>query len=337
MAAFGGRTGVGARENESLKAGEMNRAFKTALKRGMFRLHKVGDRLGVHVLPVHYYSPVASIAELERTQEVWAKRSSMAGINVDLDEQVATLERMCLAHQDEFRGNDVYRKAQAEGFGPGYGYIEAQALHGVLRSLKPRKVIEVGSGVSTVGMLAALRANEEETGQGFEITCVEPYPSAPLRALSGVTLLAKRVQTVEVDLFETLGAGDLLFIDSSHVVRPGSDVNFLFLEVLPRLRAGTVVHIHDINFPYDYARATLQTFFQWSESSLLQAFLVNNSKARILFCLSMLHYDRPEALRRVFPEYRGQENRGGLKGDKYKPFEHPRDEHFPSSIYIEIL
>jgi hypothetical protein len=132
------------------------------------------------------------------------------------------------------------------------------------------------------------------------------------------------------ELFEELGAGDLLFIDSSHTVRPGSDVNYIVLEVLPRLRPGVIVHFHDIYLPYDYQRNVLRTYFQWMETSLLRAYLVNNSRTRILFCLSQLHYDRPSVLQEVFPEYVRAPDEDGLEAPN------SLQGHFPASIFFEV-
>jgi predicted O-methyltransferase YrrM len=313
----------------------MQRWLRRQAKRQLFALHRLGTRLGVHVLPVHYYSPLPDLIELERTRDVWARKSELPGIAVDLDAQVRNLEAICLPYQAEYAGNPAYRHAVEHAFGPGYGYIEAQALHAVVRRFRPRRVMEVGSGVSTWCLLHALARNREETGLPFALTCVEPHPSRALRALDGIELVEKAVQRVPfAEGFADLGDGDLLFIDSSHAVKPGSDVNYLFLEILPRLRRGVIVHVHDVFLPYDYPRAVLQTFFRWTETSLLRAFLVGNARVEILFCESMLHYDRPDALRRVFPEYRPATDVDGI--GRHEPLELASDGHFPSSIYLRM-
>jgi hypothetical protein len=313
----------------------MNSQVKDTLKRAFLGIHKLGIRAGVHILPVHYYSPVPNILELRETRSIWAKRSELPGIAIDLDEQSSNLRKICLPYRSEYAGNKVFREAVSGQFGPGYGYIESQALHGMIRYFKPARVIEVGSGVSTCCALAALEMNRCETGSPAQITCIEPHPSERLRASSQITLIARQVQTVPFQLFTELGEGDLLFIDSSHTVKPGSDVNYLILEVLPRLRNGTIVHFHDIYLPYDYPRDTLQTFFHKMETSLLRAFLMFNNRVKILFCLSHLHYDRRDVLAEVFPEYDPQAESDGLRDGQYRSFENP-SQHFPSSIYIQV-
>lgn len=300
----------------------------------LLRLHLLGLRLRLVILPLHFYVPFPDLRELRRNRRRWARRSGLAGLRVDLDEQLANLRRICGPHVAECAGNPALRHAVQAGCGPGYGYIEAQALHGFIRGTRPARICEVGSGVSTYCALEAIRLNMRDGGPETRVTCVEPHPSEWLRS-APVELIAKRVQEIEPDFFRTLGEGDLLFIDSSHTVRTDGDVNFLLLEVLPRLRPGVVVHFHDIYLPYDYQRVADRTIFQWMETAMLHAFLIDNRRASILFCLSHLHYDRPGALGEIFPEYRPQPGRDGLREDRYPVFG-PTEDHFPSSIFIEM-
>ncbi len=305
--------------------------MKRFLKHLSFSAFRLGCRLGVFVLPTHYYASVANPHQLEKTRDAWSGRSELPGIRVDLDDQIAILRQTCVPYQAEYTGNSTYLEAVDQQFGPGYGFVEAQALHGIVRHHKPKRIVEVGSGVSTACMIAAAERNRAETGIQCKITCVEPFPSPALLQLGGIELIRTPVQTVDMSLFSALGRGDLLFIDSSHTVKPGSDVNFLVLEVLPRLAPGVIVHVHDIYLPYDYPRDVLTTYFQWMETSLLRAFMTQNDHVRTLFCLSHLHYDRPDMLREVFPEYVPADNRDGLEvANSSSPG------HFPASIFLEI-
>lgn len=311
----------------------MKRRLKDALKRFGFRLHRLGSRFGLLILPSHYYLGVPNVLELERTRGEWQRKSALPGLDIDLDAQARTVDGMCAPYRAEYAGNAAYREGVAKAYGPGYGYIEAQALHAVTRHLRPRRIIEVGSGVSTHCMQAALALNRRDGTGECEMTCVEPFPSAWLRQVPGIRLIEDKVQTVPVDEFRRLESGDMLFIDSSHTVKPGSDVNYLVLEVLPALRAGVVVHVHDIFLPYDYQRNVLKTYLHWSETSLLRAYLAGNDRVEILFCLSHLHYERPEELKSVFPEYDPAPDDEGLNPAGVRPFEQPPG-HFPSSIYL---
>lgn len=311
------------------------RRLKNIIKRALLTIHKLGIKLGIHILPVHYYSPVPNILELNRTKDIWAKKSDLPAIFIDLKEQSQNLKNICLPYQREYLGNKIYKEGVMKLYGPGYGYIEAQALHGVIRHYKPKKIIEVGSGVSTYCMLNALDMNEKETGTSTLLSCIEPFPSDILKKTTKINLISKKVQTVLFDLFLELEANDLLFIDSSHTVKPGGDVNYIILEVIPRLKTGVIVHFHDIYLPYDYQRDVLQTFLHCSETSLLHALLINNNKIKIVFSESILHYDRKDILKEVFPEYNPQEDINGLKEEVEKAFE-VNYRHFPSSTYLQI-
>jgi predicted O-methyltransferase YrrM len=310
--------------------------LRKSIKEAAIGVHKLGIKVGVHVLPVHYYSPVPNIIELQRTKSVWGNPSDMPGIEVDLDAQLRHLGEACRPYQFEYAGNKIYHEGQDKHFGPGYGPIEAQALHGMVRHFKPGRIVEVGSGVSTYCMSKALALNQQRDGKAGRITSIEPYPSAALKALPGIDLLAQPVQLTDLSIFTSLGKDDFLFIDSSHTVRPGGDVNFLILEVLPRLQPGVIVHIHDIYLPYDYQRDVCDTFFHWTETSLVRAYLTHNPRVEILSCMSHLHYARSEGLRQIFPDYQPQANDMGMQPEEARPTS-PAPGHFPCSLYLRTL
>ncbi len=304
---------------------------KSLAKYWFFQLHRLALRAGLIILPNHYSIGIPDVHQLERNKKRWARRSACAGLRLDPAEQARRIAGICKPFEPEYRGNLAYLEGAARHCGPGFGYIEAQALHGVIRSLQPNRIIEVGSGVSTYCMLNAASRNTQKP----EITCIEPYPSRWLKT-APVNLIQREVQDVQPELFRTLGKNDLLFIDSSHSVKVDSDVNFLILEVLPQLRPGVLVHFHDITLPYDFARDTLTTFTHWSETVLLHAFLIGNRQFEVLFCLSQLHYDAPEVLKDAFPEYRPQEDDNGLLRSGGRPFERGEG-HFPASIYLQVV
>ncbi len=312
----------------------LSRCARDSAKRAFLLLHKALLRCGVIVLPVHYYAPVTTVRELEKTRGLWERKSDLPGIAVDIDAQLARLEAICVPYRQEYTGNAEYRRAVGLGAGPGYGFIEAQVLHAFVRAHKPRRVIEIGSGVSTLCIAQAAVRNEGEGAHACEIMCVEPHPSDVLKRMQGVTLLEVPVQRVPLDVFEQLDRGDVLFIDSSHVVRVGGDVNYLVLEVLPRLRPGVIVHFHDIYLPYDYPRDVLHTFYHGQETSLVRAYLIGNPSVRILFCLSQLHYERSQALTALFPEYDPEPSTDGMAPG---PAFSQTTRHFPSALYIEVI
>jgi Methyltransferase domain len=303
----------------------LNRAIRDTVKDLAFRIHKLALRAGVLILPNHYYVNYADVNQLAASMDVWARRSSMRGIETSLEDQIRCLHQMCDRFSQEVAGNAHYLRAVSAGCGTGFGYIEAQVLHCVIRTLSPRHIVEVGPGVSTYCALEAVKLNANVC----EVTCIEPYPRQWLRQ-GPVKLIDQPVQSVSAEFFDLLQRGDLLFIDSSHTVKIGSDVNFLILEVLPRLKAGVVVHLHDIFLPFDYPADLFNGFDHWQETALLHAYLIGNRNVRILFGLAQLHHDYPDQLRKIFPEYQPEPLPRGLRLAK-------RVGHFPSSIYLETL
>ncbi len=158
---------------------------------------------------------------------------------------------------------------------------------------------------STLVSLAALDKNDKE-GYPCEFTAIEPYPPQFLEnSAPGIKRLIKeKVENIDLSFFESLSENDLFFIDSTHTVRIGGDVNFLILEVLPKLNKGVIVHIHDIQFPYEYFRSyLLQNHCFWQEQYLTQAFLMYNRSFKILWCASYIHYKYPELIAKYFSPY----------------------------------
>ena len=285
----------------------------------LLKLFKFGLKFKLIILPDHYFIPVSNILDLNKDKS-WQKKSNLDGIKIDLKNQLENIKKIILPFQEEYKNGKIYNEAIKLNAGPGYGVIEAQALHGVIRYYSPKKIIEIGSGVSTYCMLSAGAKN---------ITCIEPYPSNFLKTNTKIKLIKKRLQDTDIKIFEDLSAGDFLFIDSTHTLKIGSDVSKIYLEIIPKLKPGVIIHIHDIFFPYNYSRDINNTMFQWLETQMLQALLINNSKIEILFCMSHLHYEFSNVLKEIFPMYEPQSDTDGIVTNSDKGF-------FPSSIYLII-
>jgi hypothetical protein len=314
----------------SLSVGRnLRRGLKTFSYKSFFLL----DRLGVHVLPKHYYTPVPDYAWLRANEALWMKRSSMVGVEWNLDEQMRWLEETCRPYYAEVAGLSHYRAVVTKELGPGYGPVESQILHCVIRRYRPSTVLEIGSGVSTACMLNAVGLNARDGRNSSRIVCIEPFPRPAFRGLQGVAHIEAPCQAVDAAVFESLRAGDLLFIDSSHAVKVGSDVVRIYLDIIPRLPAGVLVHIHDVYLPYLYSRHALDTYLGWQETVLAQALLVDNSRLRILAAESALHYDRREELRALLTDYRPQPDREGLGTDMWAN-DRQAALHFPSSLWL---
>lgn len=296
-----------------------------------FKAFLLFEKLGVHVLPKNFYTPIQDYHWLNVNKQLWTDRSSLTGIDWDVERQLQWLKDICTPYYREVAGLGFFNESAARGWGPGFGPIESQVLHCFVRSKAPARIIEIGSGQSTVCMLHASELNSREDRPASHITCVEPYPRAALRQLKGTNLLQQPCQAVPHSVFEQLRAGDLLFIDSSHAVKVGSDVIRIYLEIIPNLAAGVFIHIHDINFPYLYNRSTLTPYFMHSsqEAALLAALLTGNEHMSVLASLSALHYDRPQEMKSLLTDYEPQANSEGMWAS------YPPQGDFPDSIWLE--
>jgi hypothetical protein len=239
------------------------------------------------VTPVHFYSPIPTLGEVDPRQST--KIQDCHGLDFQRDEQLRRLREEFPRYLEEFQ-------PEANG---GLARVDAFVLYATIREHRPALVVEVGAGESTKVILAALERNRAE-GTAGRLTSIDPYPPAYLPPLRGphFTLLQAKVQ--DVPDREFLDA-DLLFIDSSHVSKFGSDVNHEMLHLVPRTKVGTLVHWHDIMIPQDYPIAWLNKGTFWNESYLLQAFLAFNDTFRTVWAARYMQVREPEALRRAFP------------------------------------
>lgn len=265
-------------------------------------------RFGWQPVRVHFYQP---IPEYEKIPPAYFEvPRSMPGVRFDEGSLPATLESLGVyATECRWPEGDTPEGVYSATNGA-FGFTSAALLHGMIRSGRIRRVIEIGCGFSTLITLDALRLNADDGMQGVALTCIEPFPAQWLRkALSKaaipVELITSGAETVGMAHFESLGEGDLLFIDSSHVAKLGSDVNFLFHEVLPRLRAGVLVHVHDIYLPYEYPAIHFfgENKIYWNEQYILQAFLACNNRTQILAPGFFVLRHHAEAFRAAFPQY----------------------------------
>ena len=303
--------------------------MRRALKRASFAAFFALDRLGLHVLPKHYYTPVPDFDWLRRNRDAWTQPAGLADVHWDVDQQLHWMRRVCEPYYAEVAGLQFYERLLAGDVGPGYGPIESQVLHCFIRTFAPARVVEIGSGASTACMLKASSLNAAQGRRESRITCVEPFPRAAFRSVGNVIHVEQLCQTVPEVVFLQLQTGDLLFVDSSHAVRTGSDVIRIYLDIIPKLPAGVYVHIHDINLPYAYARDALGGYFASQETALLLALLTGSERLRILSCLSALHYRFPVELQRLLTDYQPQADHPGTG------LSATERGHFPSSAWLE--
>jgi hypothetical protein len=256
-----------------------------------------------------YYSTLPVLEDIERTRSRWDRPSALAGVEVDVPAMKSRLADLDERWAADFRAHaSDYRANQQAGFGPGYPAFDARTLYYMLREHKPARYLEVGSGLSTYYATLAGARNADE-GRPVQITCVEPYPFPALTRLPGFELVEGFVQDVPVSRFEQLADGDVLFIDSSHALKIDSDVAYLFLEVLPRVKPGVFVHIHDVPFPYNAPFPADTWLFgerwpvYWNEAMVVQTFLAFNSAFEILLSTPMIRHADEAFLADRFADY----------------------------------
>jgi hypothetical protein len=264
---------------------------------------------GLHILPVHYYSPIPDTRAL--SDELWKDLRWPTGFDLRLNGALAWLGSLGAKYKDEF--NKLFAQAASgvhafDRDNPAFTPGDAEILYSILREIKPHKIIEIGSGHSTLLMCQAIRANRNEASDYCcDFVAIEPYPPAYLcPPPPEVTRLEpKRIQDVDPALFFSLKNGDILFIDSSHVVRTGSDVVHEFLRILPDLAPGVIVHVHDIFMPAEYPRAWLrEECIFWNEQYLLEAFLTSNRDFEVIMPAQALWRLHPDAFSNAFQGFK---------------------------------
>ncbi|MDA8098054.1 MAG: class I SAM-dependent methyltransferase [Nitrospiraceae bacterium] len=179
---------------------------------------------------------------------------------------------------------------------------DAEYWYQLIRAVKPRRIFEIGSGNSTLMAVKAIRRNQSEAPDyRCEHVCIEPY-EMPWLEEAGVSVVRKKVEEIEASFFSRLQENDILFIDSSHIIRPQGDVLFEYLELLPSLNKGVIVHVHDIFSPRNYLKQWLQDeVWFWNEQYLLEAFLSHNNSWKIIGALNYLHHNHYDKLKSIAP------------------------------------
>lgn len=244
--------------------------------------------------PGHYYSSVIDMEEIKgRQDEIWAgeKLDGIEGIKLNSDRQVKLVGELQQFYTDvPFKAEKVdgLRYNYDNGF---YSYTDAIVLHSMMRLYQPKKIIEVGSGLSSAVMLDT---NEKFFNNEINLTFIEPYIGRLKSILkesdhNSTKIVESVVQSVPTDIYETLDAGDILFIDSTHVAKTGSDLVHLIFNVLPKLKKGVLIHFHDVFYPFEYPKEWVFEGRNWNEDYMLRAFLMYNDNYEIKLFADYLH------------------------------------------------
>jgi hypothetical protein len=271
---------------------------------------RVAESVGLQIVVKTYYSPIPDLATLPNG--IWDEADPLRGIDFDLDAQIARMEGRLAALFAEFTraapGDRTYEDLNASLPVP-----DARLLYALVRDLRPKAIVELGSGQTSRVIAQACRANMAE-GAKTSYRAFDPFPIGLDGALPGLSALERiPAQDVPESVFAELAAGDILFVDTTHTVKIGSDVNRIVLRILPMLAPGVIVHFHDICIPYEYPRYLFEDYaLYWAEQYLLQAFLSMNTDYEILFAAAALCRDRPMEVERL-----GLAGAGGESGSSF--------------------
>jgi hypothetical protein len=257
-------------------------------------------KLGVFPIIDHYYEPLFNPAHLSAPLDT---DRQIGGLDMNEVGQLQLLSEFRFEEELREFGSFAY-KAPVGGHGPNTYFCggDADFYYSIIRLRKPKRIIEIGSGYSTLVALQAIKKNRmEDPSYTCEVTCIEPYSNNWLDQL-GIRVLRQRVENVDLGFFSSLDAGDILFIDSSHMIRPQGDVQFEYFQILPALSKGVLIHIHDIFTPKEYPDDwfLIDRRF-WNEQYLVEAFLCFNREFRIIAALHFLFFNHLTVLQCHLP------------------------------------
>ncbi len=258
--------------------------------------------LNIGVFPVinHYYEPQFDFREIDHS---FFEERIMPGINWNIQCQLEILKQFIFSAELE---NIPIKKTDGIQFyfsNENFESGDAEYWYQLIRLKKPKKIFEVGCGYSTLMAINALRKNKEKNaGYKCEHICIEPFEMPWLEKITELTVIRKKVENLEISFFSKLGEGDILFIDSSHIIKPEGDVLYEYLQLLPSLKKGVIVHLHDIFSPRNYLDTWLRDDVKfWNEQYLLEAFLTHNTSWKIIGSLNYLHHSHYKELNKVCP------------------------------------
>lgn len=247
----------------------------------------------------HFYSPIVNFKDAKNSEaRIWPEKPKVLGIDFNDASHKNLLTQVFPKYLKDYKypdkAVDEFRFFTTNGQ---FGWLDPQALFCLLRYLKPQRMIEIGSGFSS---LLVADVNQRFLANQLNFTCIEPYPrDFLLKGVPGISnVIQQKVQDVPLSTFAELKSGDILFIDSSHVSKTGSDVNHIYFEIIPRLAPGVFIHIHDIFLPSDYPKKwVLGQWRSWNEQYIVQALLMYSKGFEVLFGCNYALHEHSELLK----------------------------------------
>ena len=264
----------------------------------------IWEKLGFHITPNHYYEPIPDTRTLG--DEIWERESEMRGVNVNGEKQKEFIDKYCSIYKKEYDSFGLYEPTDEFKYyvyNGWFGEIDGDVLYTILRSYKPKRVIEIGSGYSSILIAETLNKNKLKDGIISKFTSIDPYPNPDIKGKipRNVELIEKKLQDIKFEYFNQLKENDVLFIDSTSIVKINSDVCYEFLELIPRLNKGVLIHVHDIFLPKEYPKEWVigKKLFS-NEAYLLQAFLLFNNAFEIIWMGNYMKIKYPKLCKKMF-------------------------------------
>lgn len=289
----------------------LKRGIKILLKKMPYCGKIIREREQMAHLPGHFYSPYPLIEDIKlKEKEIFESFSNeIPSIERNESKQLILLNEFVKYYQEiPFDNKDKmdklrYFSKKSIDNNNSYGYSDGLILYSMIRHLQPKKIIEVGSGYSSC---MTLDTNELFFNNSISCTFIEPYPQKLFSLikendLNKIEVISKKLQDIPLSKFSSLSAGDILFIDSTHVSKVNSDVNYIFFEILPYLNQGVYIHFHDIFYPFEYPKRFIYTGVAWNEDYMLRAFLQYNNAFSIIFYNNFLFRFHEEKFKKGIP------------------------------------
>lgn len=267
---------------------------------------KIYMKLGVFPILDHYYQPL--INPKKHLNKSLRDDRVLKGIDFNINEQLDLLQQF--KYNEELTSIPLEKPNEIKYYYNNGSFCsgDAEYLYNIVRHFKPRKIIEIGSGFSTLMVRNAIQKNNNDLNYSCNHICIEPYEQSWLENIS-IDLIRQKVENISLSFFEQLEKNDILFIDSSHIIRPQGDVLFEILEILPRLKSGVLIHIHDIFTPKDYLDEWIFKHYLWNEQYLIEAFMSFNNEFKIIGALNYLKHNYKNELENKCPILKKQEGR----------------------------
>ena len=275
--------------------------LSTFKKYAISLLRYIVHKNGYFLVRDHYYSAIPNKKDIG--ENYWKFQSQLVGVDISVSRIKGLLESLT-PYITEFSNSVPLSSADSPLYliNGAFMAVDAHIYYSLIRQHQPEKIIEIGSGFSTSFAKYAISKNERVS----QLTCIEPYPSDSLKEIAhnheNINIIPKKLQEIDLDFFSCLKENDILFIDSTHMLKTGSDVQIEYCEILPRLAKGVLVHIHDISLPKHYPSVYFDNELFWNEQYLLQAFLAFNSKFEIIWAGNYMMLNCPELMYDKFPE-----------------------------------